>query len=48
VLLHKYHGLDYDEIARILECTVPALKSLLFRAYEVLRVELAPLVSRGT
>jgi RNA polymerase sigma-70 factor (ECF subfamily) len=45
VLLHKYQELDYDEIARILECSDSALKSLLFRAYETLRVELAPLVS---
>jgi len=47
VLLHKYHELDYDEIARILECSESALKSLLFRAYETLRVELAPLVKPG-
>ena len=45
VLLHKYQELDYDEIARILGCSVSALKSLLFRAYETLRVELAPLVA---
>ena len=44
VLLHKYQELDYDEIARVLECSESALKSLLFRAYESLRVELAPLV----
>ncbi len=44
VLLHKYHDLDYDEIARVLDCSESALKSLLFRAYETLRVELAPLV----
>ena len=44
VLLHKYHELDYDEIARILGCSESALKSLLFRAYETLRVQLAPLV----
>src|SRR5216683_3194411 len=47
VLLHKYHELDYDEIAKILECSESALKSLLFRAYEALRIELAPLVARG-
>ncbi len=46
VLLHKYHELDYDEIAKILECSESALKSLLFRAYETLRIELAPLVNR--
>jgi len=45
VLLHKYQEMDYDEIARILGCSVSALKSLLFRAYETLRVELAPLVA---
>src|SRR6266481_595112 len=47
VLLHKYEELDYGEIARILECSESALKSLLFRAYETLRVELAPLVAGG-
>jgi RNA polymerase sigma-70 factor (ECF subfamily) len=48
VLLHKYQELDYAEIAKILSCSESALKSLLFRAYEVLRVELAPLVRQGT
>jgi RNA polymerase sigma-70 factor (ECF subfamily) len=46
VLLHKYQEMDYDEIARVLACSESALKSLLFRAYETLRVELAPLVAR--
>ena len=45
VLLHKYRELDYGEIARILGCSESALKSLLFRAYETLRVQLAPLVA---
>ena len=47
VLLHKYQELDYGDIAKILECSESALKSLLFRAYETLRVELAPLVARA-
>src|SRR5260221_11420 len=47
VLLHKYQELDYDEIGRILDCSESALKSLLFRAYETLRVELAPLAGRA-
>ena len=47
VLMHKYHEMDYDQIAEALECSGSALKSLLFRAYEALRVELAPLV-RGS
>ena len=46
VLLHKYQELDYAEIAKILSVSESALKSLLFRAYETLRVELAPLVAR--
>jgi len=44
VLLHKYEEMDYAEIASVLECSESALKSLLFRAYETLRVQLAPLV----
>ena len=47
VLLHKYQELDYSEIAKVLRCSESALKSLLFRAYETLRVELAPLVARA-
>jgi RNA polymerase sigma-70 factor (ECF subfamily) len=43
VLLHKYEEMDYDQIAGILNCSESALKSLLFRAYETLRVKLAPL-----
>jgi RNA polymerase sigma-70 factor (ECF subfamily) len=37
VVLHKYEGLDYEAIAKTLGCSVPALKSLLCRAYSVLR-----------
>lgn len=40
VILHKYEGHDYEAIARTLECSVPALKSLLCRAYAVLRSRL--------
>ncbi len=43
VLLHKYEGMDYAQIAEVLECSIPALKSLLFRAYETLRRRLAHL-----
>ncbi|MBI3405539.1 MAG: sigma-70 family RNA polymerase sigma factor [Acidobacteria bacterium] len=45
VLLHKYQEMDYDEIARVLDCSESALKSLLFRAYETLRADLAPMVN---
>ncbi|MEZ5367239.1 MAG: sigma-70 family RNA polymerase sigma factor [Bryobacterales bacterium] len=43
VLMHKYEELDYQRIAGALDCSVSAVKSLLFRAYERLRTELAPL-----
>jgi len=43
VLMHKYEGLDYARIAEALHCSVPALKSTLFRAYETLRQRLAHL-----
>jgi RNA polymerase sigma-70 factor (ECF subfamily) len=46
VLLHKYEEMDYAEIARVLDCSESALKSLLFRAYENLRMQLAPLVAQ--
>jgi RNA polymerase sigma-70 factor (ECF subfamily) len=47
VLLHKYEGLEYSEIAEVLDCTIPALKSLLFRAYERLRQRLAHFAPEG-
>jgi len=43
VLMHKYQELDYAQIAGVLGCSVSAVKSLLFRAYETLRVRLAHL-----
>jgi RNA polymerase sigma-70 factor (ECF subfamily) len=46
VLLHKYEEMDYSEIAKVLDCSESALKSLLFRAYETLRVQLAPLMAQ--
>lgn len=41
VIMHKYHELDYDQIAKALGISGSALKSLLFRAYETLRARLA-------
>jgi RNA polymerase sigma-70 factor, ECF subfamily len=49
VLMHKYEGMDYTQIAEVLGCSIPALKSTLFRAYETLRrrlAHLAPVCSR--
>ena len=41
VLMHKYEEMEYSQIARVLECSESAVKSLLFRAYETLRSRLA-------
>lgn len=40
VLMHKYQNMEYTEIARKLGCSIPCVKSLLFRAYSALRKEL--------
>ena len=44
VLMHKYQGLDYREIGRVLKLSESATKSLLFRAYETLRDRLKEFV----
>ena len=41
VLMHKYHEMEYSQIAKVLGCSESAVKSLLFRAYESLRSRLA-------
>lgn len=48
VILHKYQEVDYRQIARILDVSESAVKSLLFRAYETLRARLEPLLKGGT
>jgi len=47
VILHKYQEVDYRQIAKVLKVSESAVKSLLFRAYETLRVRLEPLVQGG-
>jgi RNA polymerase sigma-70 factor, ECF subfamily len=41
VLMHKYQEMEYSQIAKVLQCSESAIKSLLFRAYETLRARLA-------
>lgn len=43
VVLHKYEDLGYEQIARILGCSLQAVKSMMFRAHETLRARLAHL-----
>lgn len=44
VLMHKYQQMDYRQIAEVLKLSESATKSLLFRAYETLRVQLKEFV----
>jgi RNA polymerase sigma-70 factor (ECF subfamily) len=46
VLMHKYGGLEYTEIAGALGCSVTTVKSILWRAYTTLRSRLAPLARK--
>jgi RNA polymerase sigma-70 factor, ECF subfamily len=41
VMMHKYEELEYSQIAGAIGCSESAVKSLLFRAYEALRLRLA-------
>lgn len=43
VIMHKYDELEYTEIAAVLGCSLQAVRSLIFRAYERLRTDLAAL-----
>ncbi len=42
LLLNKFHGLGYEELASALEMSVPAVKSLLVRAREGVRARIEP------
>jgi RNA polymerase sigma-70 factor, ECF subfamily len=44
VVMHKYQQMDYRQIADVLKLSESAIKSLLFRAYETLRVQLKEFV----
>ena len=47
VLLHKFEGMSYAEIAETMELSVPAIKSLLSRARDSLRTALEPYMQLG-
>ncbi len=47
LLLNKFHGLGYEEMAESLAMSVPAVKSLLVRARENLRLRIEPYLRAG-
>jgi RNA polymerase sigma-70 factor (ECF subfamily) len=48
ILLNKFHGLGYEELAAAMDMTVPGVKSLLVRARENVRRRIEPYLARGT
>ncbi len=47
IVLRHYHELSYAEIGEILDISVPAVESVLFRARRRLRTQLAPVFDRS-
>ena len=47
VVLKIYQGFKFEEMAEILSCPVSTIKSRLYTALEVLKIELAPIKARG-
>ena len=48
VVLQRYEGLTYQQIAEVLKTSVPAVESLLFRAKQSLRARLSAYVDLPT
>ena len=47
VVLKIYQGFKFEEMAEILDCPVSTIKSRLYTALELLKMELAPIQARG-
>jgi RNA polymerase sigma-70 factor (ECF subfamily) len=47
VVLKIYQGFKFEEMAEILSCPVSTIKSRLYTALELLKIELAPVTVRG-
>jgi RNA polymerase sigma-70 factor (ECF subfamily) len=47
IILKEYHNLRYQEISKILNCSVGKVKILLFRARKSLRKKLLPLIKES-
>ncbi len=47
VVLKVYQGFKFEEMAEILSCPVSTIKSRLYTALELLKIELAPIKARG-
>ena len=45
IVLREYHEMSYEEISQVLQCSLDNVKTLIFRARERLRKELAPILN---
>jgi len=48
VVLKVYQGFKFEEMAEILSCPVSTIKSRLYTALELLKIELAPIKARDS
>ncbi len=46
-MLKVYQGFKFEEMAEILSCPVSTVKSRLYTAFDLLKVDLAPVNARG-
>ena len=46
IMLNKYEGFSYQEMAKILDCSVSSIESRLFRAKESLKKKLEPYIKK--
>ena len=44
IVLREYHNLNYEDISKVLNCSIEKVKVLIFRARERLRKDLSPLM----
>jgi RNA polymerase sigma-70 factor (ECF subfamily) len=42
MMLIRYHNMPYEDIAKVLRCSLSATKSIIHRARETLRAQLKP------
>jgi len=47
LILREYHNFSYEEIAKIMNCSLEQVKILIYRGRERLRTELSPLLREG-
>ena len=47
IVLKVYQGFKFEEMAEILSCPVSTIKSRVYTALELLKIELAPMKARG-